>query len=96
MALYGSRSGMELIFPTQDVVAPLLTYVSDPCSLKPTPARFGSFCEYARILATWRGSARGVASAHVDIGCVAQRSNPTMDQGHGFPHPLQPAQWAAC
>ena len=83
VALYGCRSGMGLIFPNQDVVAPLLTYVSDPCSLKPSLARFESFCEYARILATWRGSARGVASAHVDIGCVAQRSNPTMDRTMG-------------
>ena len=39
----GHRSGMGLIFPNQDVVAPLMTYVSDPCSLKPSLARFESF-----------------------------------------------------
>ena len=63
-------------------LAPLLTYVSDPCSFRQWRAdEFDSL-------------GRGECARGHRLRCAKEQ--PHHGQDHGFPHPLQPAQWAAC
>ena len=82
----------------QSVVAPLLTYVSDPCSLKPscTLDNVGWYlsgpeaCQLERPSPNQKQQSFLAQAARND-----GQEQPHHGQDHGFPHPLQPAQWAA-